>query len=187
MMRIKKLFFSRRFLISLLILFAGAFYFFWTCLPFPLFRTPTSTVLEDRNGNLLGAIIAEDGQWRFPHNPNVPEKFRKAIIQFEGKRFYEHPGIDVLAMSRAVRQNISSQKIKSGGSTLSMQVIRLSRKGKSRTIWEKVFEIIMAVRLEISYSKDEILALYASQAPFGNNVVGLDAAAWRYFGKNASQ
>ena len=187
MMRIKKLFRSRRFLLSLLILLAGAFYFFWTCVPSPLFRTPTSTVLEDRNGNLLGAIIAADGQWRFPHNPNVPEKFRKAIIQFEDKRFYEHPGIDVLAMSRAVRQNISSQKIKSGGSTLSMQVIRLSRKGKSRTLWEKVIEIIMAVRLEISYSKSEILALYASQAPFGNNVVGLDAAAWRYFGKNASQ
>jgi penicillin-binding protein 1C len=186
-MRFKKLFSRKRFLLSLVILFAGASWFFWTCLPSPLFRTPTSTVLEDRNGNLLGAIIAADGQWRFPYNPDVPEKFRKAIIQFEDKRFYHHPGVDVLAMSRAVRQNISSQKIKSGGSTLSMQVIRLARKGKSRTMWEKIIEMIMAMRLEISYSKNEIIALYASQAPFGNNVVGLDAASWRYFGKNSSK
>lgn len=170
-------------------LFLGivVFYFFWTCLPSPLFITPTSAVLEDRNGELLGALIAQDEQWRFPYNDSISEKFRKAIVTFEDKRFYSHPGVDLLAIGRAFRKNISSQKVKSGGSTLTMQVIRLSRKGQKRSIWQKMIEVIMALRLECSYSKDEIMALYASQAPFGNNVVGLDAAAWRYFGKSAAQ
>ena len=161
------------------------FYLFWTCLPSPIFNTPTSAVLEDRKGELLGALIAQDGQWRFPYNKNVTEKFKKAIVRFEDKRFYHHPGFDVLAIARAAWQNMHSRKVKSGGSTLSMQVIRLSRKGKERSIWQKTIEAIMALRLELGYSKEEILSLYASQAPFGNNVVGLDAAAWRYFGKNA--
>src|SRR5689334_20871400 len=138
----KKISGSRWFLLPVFLITA-AFYFFWTCLPSPLFRTPTSTVLEDRDGKLLGAIIAADGQWRFPYNPNVPEKFRKAIISFEDKRFYNHPGVDVLAISRAIKQNISAQKVKSGGSTLTMQVIRLVRKGKSRTVREKIIEMIM--------------------------------------------
>ena len=68
-----------------------------------------------------------------------------------------------------------------------MQVIRLSRSGKPRTVWNKVIEMIIALRLELSYSKEEILALYASHAPYGGNVIGLDAAAWRYFGKSQSQ
>jgi penicillin-binding protein 1C len=164
-----------------------ALYLFWTCLPSPLFITPTSTVLEDRKGELLGALIAKDEQWRFPYNDSVPEKFRKAIVQFEDKRFYDHPGVDLLAIARAIRKNISFKKIKSGGSTLSMQVIRLARKGQKRNLWQKTIELIMALRLECGYSKDEILALYASQAPFGNNVVGLDAASWRYYGKSAAQ
>lgn len=163
-----------------------AFYFFWTCLPSPLFTTPTSTVLEDRKGELLGALIAKDEQWRFPYNDSVPEKFQRAIITFEDKRFYYHPGFDPAAIGRAIWQNLSSQKVKSGGSTLTMQVIRLARKGKSRNVWNKMIELVMAVRLECRYSKDEIMALYASQAPFGNNVVGLDAASWRYYGKSAA-
>ena len=150
-----------------------------------LFSDPTSTVLFDRNTALLGARIAADGQWRFPHNPTVPEKFEKALITFEDKRFYRHPGIDPLAIARALQLNLKAGSNVSGASTLSMQVIRLSRKGKARTISEKLVETVMALRLELRFSKKEILALYASNAPFGGNVVGLDAAAWRYFGRNA--
>src|SRR5258708_4773620 len=120
-------YFSRRFLWLLVFLVAFAFYFFWNCLPYPLFNTPTSTVLTDRNGNLLGALIANDGQWRFPYNGNVSKKFKEAIVEFEDKRFYRHPGVDPLAIGRAISQHIQSKKVKSGGSTLSMQVIRLSR------------------------------------------------------------
>ncbi|MBU0764126.1 MAG: transglycosylase domain-containing protein [Bacteroidetes bacterium] len=156
---------------------------FYLSLPDPLFDVPVSTVLEDRKGNLLGARIAEDGQWRFPLNQNVPDKFRIALLQFEDRRFYAHPGVDVPALCRAIYLNLKSWKAVSGGSTLTMQVIRLSRRGRPRSISEKLIEMLLAVRLECSFSKKEILAFYASNAPFGGNVVGLDAAAWRYFGR----
>jgi penicillin-binding protein 1C len=173
-----------RILIGLL----ATFLLFYTfCLPPELFNDPYSTVLEASNGQLLSASIARDGQWRFPENGFVPQKFADAIIAFEDKRFRSHVGVDVLALGRAFRQNISSGGVVSGGSTLSMQVIRLSRKGKSRTLYEKVIEIILATRLELRYSKDEILSLYASHAPFGGNVVGIEAACWRYFGRDIHQ
>lgn len=161
-----------------------AYYF---SLPKILFLDPYSTVLEDREGKLLGAAIAGDGQWRFPEGKEVPTKFKEAIILFEDKRFFNHPGFDVLSLVRATQQNINSRKIISGGSTLSMQVIRLARKNQSRTFFEKIIEIVVSTRLELRYSKNEILSLYAAHAPFGGNVVGLDAACWRYFGRDASQ
>lgn len=140
-------------------------------------------VLEDRDGILLGAHIASDGQWRFPKQDSVPDKFKQAIITFEDKRFYRHPGVDLLSLGRAMRQNISQRRVVSGGSTLSMQTIRLAYDNPSRTIFQKILEIIRATRLEWRYSKEEILSLYAANAPFGGNVVGLEAASWRYFGK----
>jgi penicillin-binding protein 1C len=156
---------------------------FWFSLPTPLFDEPVSTVLLDRNGELLGASIAEDEQWRFPPTAAVPEKFVRAITCYEDRRFFYHPGVDPLALARAVWQNLRSGEVVSGGSTITMQVIRLSRKGQQRTLWEKLIEMILAIRLEISMSKEEILALFASHAPFGGNVVGLEAASWRYFGR----
>jgi len=152
-------------------------------LPSPLFLSPTSYVLEAADGSLLSATIAKDGQWRFPSADNIPDKFTKCIIAFEDKRFYSHPGVDILAMARAMRQNLKARGVVSGGSTLTMQTIRLSRK-KNRTVGQKLLEILLALRLEAGYSKDEILKLYAANAPFGSNVVGLEAAAWRYFGRS---
>ncbi|MCF8231551.1 MAG: penicillin-binding protein 1C [Bacteroidales bacterium] len=151
-------------------------------LPEPLFKAPTSTVIEDSTGRLLGARIAKDGQWRFPVNRDIPEKFEMVVLAFEDKRFYYHPGVDPLSVGRALWQNISQGRIVSGASTLTMQVIRLSRKDKPRTVWQKIVESLLAVRAEVRYTKSEILALYTSHAPFGGNVVGMDAAAWRYFG-----
>ncbi|MBI9038992.1 MAG: penicillin-binding protein 1C [Bacteroidales bacterium] len=162
----------------ILFLFCWFYYF----LPATVFDDPCSTIIEDRNGTLLGAKIADDGQWRFPYNENIPEKFKQALVLFEDRNFFYHPGVNIQSLLRALKQNISAGEIVSGGSTISMQVIRLSRKGKPRTIGEKIIEIILALRLELSKSKEEILALYASNAPFGGNVVGLDAASWRYFG-----
>ncbi len=160
---------------------------FWQALPDPLFDVPFAFVLEDRTGELLGARIAEDEQWRFPPRPDVAPAFATAIIQFEDRRFDLHPGIDVFALARAVWQNASEQRVVSGASTLSMQVIRLARKGRPRTVSEKVIEALMAIRLELRYSKSEILALYAAHAPFGGNVVGLEAASWRYFSRAPHQ
>ncbi len=154
----------------------------WFSLPCPLFTDPVCTVIDDRNGMLLGAKIAGDGQWRFPERRQVPYKFARAVILYEDRYFRWHPGFNPVSLLRAARQNIRAGKIVSGGSTLSMQAIRLYRKGKPRGIKEKLIEIFLATRLEYQYDKDRILALYAAHAPFGGNVVGLDAAAWRYFG-----
>jgi penicillin-binding protein 1C len=154
---------------------------YYYALPDPLFKDSYSTVLDDRNGNLLSASIAADGQWRFPQMKTVPQKFKDAILVYEDKRFGSHPGVDVISLGRAIRQNIKAGKIVSGGSTLTMQLIRLSRKGKSRTVLEKIIEIILATRAELRFSKDELLSHYAAHAPFGGNVVGIEAACWRYF------
>lgn len=160
--------------------------FYYFILPTTLFDEPYSTVLEDRNGILLGASIASDGQWRFPEHREVPDKFKKALMLFEDKRFESHPGLDLLALGRAMKQNVQAKKIVSGGSTITMQVIRLSRKNKARTVLEKLIEITLATRLEWKFDKDEILSLYASHAPFGGNVVGLETACWRYFNRPPS-
>lgn len=159
---------------------------YYCCLPAKLFTAPTSFVLEDNNGDLLNAGIAADGQWRFPYSADVPEKFMRCIVAYEDKRFYYHWGVDPLALTRAVKQNIGGRRVVSGGSTLTMQVIRLSR-NQPRTIWQKLVEAVMATRLEFSASKKKILALYAANAPFGGNVVGLEAASWRYYGRKAAQ
>jgi len=143
--------------------------------------------MVDAQGRLLAAKIADDGQWRFPKSDSVPDKFSKAITYFEDEYFYIHPGFNPFSIARAFKQNISAGKIVSGASTITMQTIRLSRKGKPRTVHEKFIEIVQAVRMEIAYSKNEILNLYASHAPFGGNVVGLEAASWRYFGRKPSQ
>ncbi len=157
---------------------------YYFCLPKTLFNAPTATVITSSSQVLLGAKIADDGQWRFPHNDSVPDKFKTCIIQFEDEYFYKHPGFNPISIFKALRDNISSRSVKRGGSTLTQQVIRLSRKGQQRTYLEKLKEIVLATRLELRTTKDDILALYASNAPFGGNVVGLDAASWRYFNRS---
>lgn len=156
---------------------------FYFSLPKKIFETPTSYTIEDREGNLLNASIASDGQWRFPLQDEVPQKFIDCITTFEDKRFFIHPGVDVKAMGRAFISNLNGNATQ-GGSTISMQVIRLSQQNK-RTLFSKIKESVLALRLEFSYSKKEVLSMYASNAPFGGNVVGLEAAAWRYYGRDA--
>ena len=154
------------------------------CLPRHLFHVPYSTVVTDRNEELLGARISSDGQWRFPPRNTTPEKIKECLITFEDKHFYHHWGVNPFAIGRAFYQNVKNKRIVSGGSTLTMQTIRLAR-NESRTFREKLIEMIWATRLEFRASKEEILSMYISHAPFGGNVVGLDAAAWRYFGHSA--
>ena len=153
-------------------------------LPDPLFDASYSTLVSDRNGELLGARIASDGQWRFPPTDSIPDKYKTCLMAFEDRYFRYHPGVNPLSLGRAMVQNIKAGRVVSGGSTLTMQTVRLMRKNK-RTYFEKFIEIILATRLELSYSKNRIIALYASHAPMGGNVVGIDAAAWRYFGHGA--
>jgi penicillin-binding protein 1C len=174
---------SKKYLLGTLALLLIAF---WFCLPEPLFNRPYSAILLDKNGKLLQAKIAIDGQWRFKETTEVPEKFAKAIVCFEDKRFFYHPGIDPIALARAFWLNLKHGGVKSGGSTLSMQVIRIAR-NKPRNVFQKLVEMVLTLRLELGYSKQEILTLYSNHAPFGGNVVGLQTAAWRYFGRSAAQ
>lgn len=166
----------------------------WICLmhlwiPKPLISKPYSTLLytTEISGRevLLGARIASDGQWRFPSGSEVPEKFTVCLTQYEDKRFWYHPGIDPFALMRAVQLNLTQSRVVSGGSTLTMQLARIAQGNQSRTVGQKVIEMLWALYLECSYSKVEILRMYASNAPFGGNVVGIEAAAWRYFGREA--
>jgi penicillin-binding protein 1C len=159
---------------------------YYFCLPQHLFTDNFSTVLLSKEGEVLSARLAQDGQWRIAQKEAISDKFITALLTFEDQYFYYHPGVNPVAMSKAIWSNITRQKTKRGGSTITMQVIRLARKGKKRTVFEKLVESIWATRLELKYSKKEILLLYAQHAPFGSNIVGLEAAALRYFGRNAA-
>ena len=153
----------------------------------PLFDDPHSTVLLDRDGIMLGATVASDAQWRMPAMGGLPPRFVECLLQFEDRRFRQHLGVHLPSLMRAAKQNLSEGRTVSGGSTISMQVARMSGKGSSRTYGNKVLEILLALRMEMRYSKDEILQLYADNAPFGGNVVGLEAAAWRWFQRDPWQ
>src|SRR5690606_15644666 len=140
---------------------------------FPLFEVPTATVVTSRSGELLGAPIADDQQWRFPQMDSVPYRFEKCILLFEDEYFYSHPGFNPFAITKAFVNNLKGHP-RRGASTNTQQVIRLSRKDKKRNYLEKLIEVAQATRLEVKYSKKEILNLYATHAPFGGNVVGLE-------------
>jgi len=152
--------------------------------PLPGFETPLSTIVEARGGELLGARIADDGQWRFPAPENIPDKFEKALLTFEDRYFYFHPGVNPGAILRAVIRNARAHEIVSGGSTITMQVARLARGNRKRSYPEKITEILSALKLELLRSKRRILKMYAANAPFGGNCIGLESASWRYMGKS---
>ena len=147
------------------------------------FPKSRSTVLYDRDGILLGAGTAADGQWRFPPGAELPERYIQALTEFEDRRFFGHAGFDPRALARAFVSNLRAGRVVSGGSTISMQVARMARGNRARKLSEKMLELLYAVRLEATHGKLGILALYAANAPFGGNVVGLEAASFRYFGR----
>ncbi|MGN0034033.1 MAG: penicillin-binding protein 1C [Candidatus Limimorpha sp.] len=151
------------------------------CIPVPRFDVPYSTVVSADDGELLGARIADDGQWRFPATNNYSEKYLRCVLEYEDRLFFLHCGFNPASFAQAAIDNVRAGKIKRGGSTITMQVVRLSRNGRPRTFKEKIIEVVLAMRLEVRYSKKEIFDMYAANAPFGGNVVGIDAAAWRYF------
>ena len=171
---------------------------------------PYSTAVYAAGGELLGAVVASDGQWRLPlpaggkplpaggkplpaggkpadSKDHVPERFAVALSTYEDSRFYGHPGFDALAIFRAFADNLAAGRIVSGGSTISMQLARLRRGAGPRTLTAKLVETVLAVRLELSGRKDDILAAYAGLAPFGGNVVGLQAAGFRWFGHDSAR
>lgn len=184
--RIKKFYKKYKIPIGILSGIFLVWYFFFS-LPHPLFKEETSTLIYSQGNKLLGATISGDEQWRFPANDSVPKRFEICITQFEDAYFRRHPGVNPVSLFRAFRQNLRSDGIVSGGSTITMQTIRLAKQNPKRTYGQKFLEMIQATRLELTNSKDRILRYYVSYAPFGGNVVGLDAAAWRYYAKSAEQ
>lgn len=138
--------------------------YFLGCLPTPLFDSPTSTILLSRDGRLMNARIAEDGQWRFPEMDSTPVKFNEAIIAFEDHDFYAHTGVSFRAIGRAAISNFKAKRVVSGGSTITMQIARMAR-NSDRTFYNKFIEAIWAFRMETKYSKEQLLTIYASHAP----------------------
>ncbi|NPA34431.1 MAG: penicillin-binding protein 1C, partial [Chlorobi bacterium] len=143
-----------------------------------------STVVLAKDGSLLGATTARDGMWRFPPlRDSIPNKIEIATLVQEDKRFYRHFGVDPIAIARAMYVNVKAGKVKQGGSTITMQLARILMGNQPRTFFQKLKEILLAIGLELKYSKKEILLWYLSLAPYGGNIVGVEAASWRYFGK----
>lgn len=152
-------------------------------LPQPLFDVPYATLVLAENNQLLDVTIAQDHQWRFPPLDSIPQKFKTASLLFEDEYFNYHFGVNPLSILRAMRQNIASGKIVSGGSTVSMQTIRMALGNQNRSYLKKLSEILLSFKLELKYNKNTIFKYYANHAPFGGNIVGLNAASWRYFSR----
>jgi penicillin-binding protein 1C len=158
----------------------------WFVCPFPrglLARYPAAAVLCDREGTPLRVRLGpRDQDCRPIYQPHRDDWIVKAIVAAEDRRFWEHHGVDPAAVLRAVWLDVTHLRKVSGASTLSMQVIRLAEP-RSRTLVAKVVESFRALQMERLYLKDEILTQYLNRAPFGANLVGIEAASRRYFGK----
>ena len=147
----------------------------------------SNTVYEDRSGNVLRWVPDTNGE-RHTWTPlnNIPSIVQKAFISAEDHRFYSHPGIDVLAILRAVKSNLTEGRIVSGASTLTQQLSRLTYPRK-RTYYDKFVELIRSLRIEWLLDKEQILELYLNRVPLGNNLVGVKAGSMVYFGKALSR
>jgi penicillin-binding protein 1C len=138
----------------------------------------------DRDGKLLRAYATSEGRWRLPANvADVDPKFFELLFAYEDKRFRSHHGVDLLALMRAAGQLATSGHIRSGGSTLTMQVARLLEPRNNRNLSAKLRQIVRAVEIERVLSKDQVLSLYLELAPYGGNIEGIRAASLAYFGK----
>ncbi|HVX79496.1 MAG TPA: penicillin-binding protein 1C [Bradyrhizobium sp.] len=153
--------------------------------PLPLAKAQqVSLTVVDRNGKLLRAYAMPDGRWRLPvEAKDVDPTYLKLLFAYEDKRFYSHDGVDPLALGRAAFQWITHDHIVSGGSTITMQLARLIEPRRRRSIHAKLRQMVRAIELEHELTKDQILNLYLTLAPYGGNLEGIRAASIAYFGK----
>ena len=153
--------------------------------PAPLGRDlEMSKTVLDRNGRLLRSYVTSQGRWRLPATKEqVDPRFFDVLLAYEDKRFFQHHGVDLLAFGRAALQFVTHGHIVSGGSTITMQVARLIEPRRERSLYVKLREAVRAIQLERVLSKDEILDLYLTLAPYGGNLEGIRAASLSYFGK----
>lgn len=157
-------------------------------LPDPLFPTDSGTVVLDRNGRILRMFLDDRQQWHMPPDPDsgIPDKLETAILLKEDRFFHYHPGVNPVSVLRALVQNIRAGGVVSGASTITMQLARMMEP-KPRTLGNKILETLQAVKMEIRFTKKEILRHYLEHAPFGGNIVGYRAASLKYFGKHNHQ
>lgn len=172
---------------TLLVVFVLLLGWWWFCLPSPLFDDPLATELLSSEGDLLSARIAADGQWRMPAADSVSPRLLAAVVNYEDRNFYQHWGISPTAVTRALRDNWAAGEVVSGASTITMQVARMARANQARTLVQKLLEGAWATRLEFRYSKKELLHFWLANAPFGGNVVGVEAATRRYYGRSPAE
>ncbi|MBY5770260.1 penicillin-binding protein 1C [Rhizobium leguminosarum] len=153
--------------------------------PPPLDRAnAVSAEVLDADGQLLRAFATSEGRWRLKTTvPEVDPQFLRMLIAYEDQRFYDHGGIDPWALGRAAAQLVGNGRIVSGASTLSMQVARLIEPREGRSLSAKLLQLVRAVQIERRLSKEEILDLYLTHAPYGGNLEGVRAASLAYFGK----
>ncbi|KWV81738.1 Penicillin-binding protein 1F [Pseudomonas fluorescens] len=155
--------------------------------PLPLPQDDLARVVLAEDGTPLWRFADANGVWRYPvQTREVSPYYLDALLTYEDRWFYHHPGVNPLALVRATWQNLSGARVVSGGSTLSMQVARLLDP-HSRTLHGKLRQLWRTAQLEWHLSKDEILNLYLNRAPFGGTLQGVAAASWAYLGKSPSQ
>nr|WP_325167114.1 peptidoglycan glycosyltransferase PbpC [Pseudomonas sp. MF6751] len=155
--------------------------------PLPLPQDDLARVVLAEDGTPLWRFADANGVWRYPvQTREVSPYYLDALLTYEDRWFYQHPGVNPLALVRATWQNLSGARVVSGGSTLSMQVARLLDP-HSRTLHGKLRQLWRTAQLEWHLSKDEILNLYLNRAPFGGTLQGVAAASWAYLGKSPSQ
>ncbi len=165
------------------LLIAGILFF----LPIPSPNSWTySRVIRDENNKLLRVYLDDNEQWHLEYKDQIPDKLKKAILTYEDKDFYNHFGISFTGILRALKQNISEQKVVSGGSTITMQVARIYGQ-RDRTVFNKSIEMLQAVKMEMLYSKEDILRMYLNNAPYGSNIVGISSASYKYYQKDLTE
>jgi penicillin-binding protein 1C len=153
--------------------------------PVDLYPRSTSQVVLAEDGTVLRAFADNNGVWRYAVDlDDVSKNYIEALIGYEDRYFYYHPGINPYALGRAAWLWMKNGYIVSGGSTLTMQVARI-RYPHSRSIAAKLIQILRALQLEWHYSKNEILTFYLNHAPFGGAIEGVQAASFSYFGHSA--
>ena len=180
---------ARRFIAGLLLL-TGISIAIWLILPKPdlLESIPSSLIVSDREGMPLRVFLSSDEKFRsFRPIGDFPPTFIEAILLQEDRYFYRHPGINPVSLIRAAWQTYGQRKRRIGGSTISMQLARLTGNFTSRSIGGKIRQIVSALGLELRYSKQDILEAYMNLTPCGGNIEGFPAAALYYFGKDISQ
>lgn len=183
---------KRRFLVllawlipALVLLVSLAFLVLDQAFPLSVSDRPVATVVIARDGTPLRAFADDSGVWRYPGSVNqVSPLYLQALLTYEDRWFYYHPGVNPFAMARALFQNLVKGRVVSGGSTLTMQVARILSPN-TRTIGGKMHQMLRAFQLEVHFTKDEILNLYLTHAPFGSNIEGVRTASHTWLGKDA--